>query len=348
MVPENRQVNPIVVFTNGCFDLLHPGHIDLLERARSLGDWLVVGLNSDSSVRAIRGPGKPIVPQEDRAAVLRALRCVDQVIIFGEPTPERLIAELQPGVLVKGGDWPVEHIVGADIVKRRGGRVVSLPIKPGYSTTLIIDRILASRSESPADQQVIRPSDQLGGISESINVKQRLLSEQTDLIRSAGNILIGVLGAGGRVFLMGSDTSSADAQYIAAQMQRDCKDEQRAWPVIALSADSAVSATLGNGYGFDHVFSRQIVDLAKSSDCVVALSTSGNSTNVLSGVIAARQVGCKVIGLTGADGKQLASICDVAVLVTSRHPAHIHEAHITIGLIWAEMVDNHFSAGTSR
>jgi D-glycero-beta-D-manno-heptose 1-phosphate adenylyltransferase len=130
------------VFTNGCFDLLHPGHVDLLVRARALGDRLIVGLNSDRSVQALKGPHKPYVRESDRRDMLLALRAVDEVIIFDDPTPLRLIEELQPDVLVKGGDWPVEKIVGADLVLARGGQVLSLPLLPGYSTTLVVQEIV--------------------------------------------------------------------------------------------------------------------------------------------------------------------------------------------------------------
>ena len=130
-----------LVFTNGCFDLLHPGHVDFLTRARQLGDRLVVGINSDASVRSIKGPGRPLIQQDHRAAMLLALKVVDDVVIFDEPTPARLIAELSPDVLVKGGDWPVDQIVGADFVLARGGKVHSLPLLPGYSTTALIDRL---------------------------------------------------------------------------------------------------------------------------------------------------------------------------------------------------------------
>ena len=130
-----------LVFTNGCFDLLHPGHVDFLTRARQLGDRLVVGINSDASVRSIKGPERPLIQQDHRAAMLLALKVVDDVVIFDEPTPARLIAELSPDVLVKGGDWPVDQIVGADFVLARGGKVHSLPLLPGYSTTALIDRL---------------------------------------------------------------------------------------------------------------------------------------------------------------------------------------------------------------
>ena len=130
------------VFTNGCFDVLHPGHVDLLERARALGDYLIVGLNSDASVRDIKAPYKPYINQDDRRRMLLGLRSVDEVVIFDEPTPLRLIEELKPDVLVKGGDWPVEKIVGAQQVLARGGQVYSLELLPGYSTTSIVAEIV--------------------------------------------------------------------------------------------------------------------------------------------------------------------------------------------------------------
>lgn len=137
------------VFTNGCFDLLHAGHVRYLQQARELGDCLVVGLNSDASVRGLgKGPGRPLVPQDQRAQVLSALACVDAVVIFDEPTPLELIRALGPDVLVKGGDWPVERIVGAELVQARGGRVLSIPLVEGLSTTALVARILRSGGDS--------------------------------------------------------------------------------------------------------------------------------------------------------------------------------------------------------
>lgn len=135
-----------LVFTNGCFDLLHPGHLRYLTEARSLGDCLLVGLNSDRSVGAIKtpcgGPPRPICPEKVRAEMLAGLVMVDAVVIFEEDTPLDLIKTLEPDVLVKGGDWWVESIVGGDFVVGRGGKVLSLPLAPGFSSTAIIERIL--------------------------------------------------------------------------------------------------------------------------------------------------------------------------------------------------------------
>ena len=131
-----------VVFTNGVFDVLHPGHVRYLKEARALGDRLIVGINSDRSVRALgKGPHRPINPEHERAEVLRALACVDEVVIFDEPDPHAIIARIQPDILVKGADWGEHEVIGRDIVEARGGRVVRMPLAEGYSTTKILERI---------------------------------------------------------------------------------------------------------------------------------------------------------------------------------------------------------------
>jgi D-beta-D-heptose 7-phosphate kinase/D-beta-D-heptose 1-phosphate adenosyltransferase len=134
-----------VVFTNGCFDLLHLGHVRYLEEARSLGDALIVGVNTDLSVtRLQKGPGRPFTPESDRAMVLAALVCVDRVAMFAEDTPLALITLLSPDILVKGGDYRLHEIVGREVVLARGGRVIALPFVPGHSTSQLIDRIRSS------------------------------------------------------------------------------------------------------------------------------------------------------------------------------------------------------------
>jgi D-beta-D-heptose 7-phosphate kinase/D-beta-D-heptose 1-phosphate adenosyltransferase len=146
LVGELRASGKTIVFTNGVFDLLHPGHLRYLQHARALGGALIVGLNSDRSVRSNKGPDRPINPQEDRAEVLAALACVDGVVIFDEDTPHDLIGAVQPDILVKGADWAEDAIIGRDIVEARGGRVVRVTIETGYSTTAILQRIKAAPS----------------------------------------------------------------------------------------------------------------------------------------------------------------------------------------------------------
>ena len=140
-VAELRAAGKVIVFTNGVFDLLHVGHLRYLAQARRLGDALLVGVNSDRSVRLIKGAGRPIVSESERAEILEALACVDAVVIFDADTPAALIDALQPDILVKGADWAADAIVGREIVEARGGRVVRIAIEPGHSTTKIVDTI---------------------------------------------------------------------------------------------------------------------------------------------------------------------------------------------------------------
>ena len=326
-----------VVFTNGCFDLLHPGHVDLLRRARALGDRLIVGLNSDRSVRAIKGPGRPVQSEQERLAVLCALRYIDQVIVFDEPTPAHLVEEIKPDVLVKGGDWPVDQIVGAESVLRRGGRVESLPLLPGHSTSALLDRLMGSRQ---VENTGTRPRAVLAGLLESIAVKQALLSECGDAIETSARLLTEALRDGHKILLFGNGGSAADAQHIAAELVGRYRLERRPLPALALTTDTSALTAIGNDYGFDEIFARQLDALAQPGDVAVGISTSGHSPNVISAIRTAHNRGCGTVALTGARGKRLAGLCDAAVLVPSEVIARIQECHITIGHLWAEAIES--------
>lgn len=343
-----------LVFTNGCFDLIHPGHIDLLRQARVLGDKLIVGINGDASVRSIKGPGRPLLSQEDRADVLRSLRFVDDVIVYDEPTPARLIAELQPNVLVKGGDWPVDQIVGADIVLKKGGKVYSLPLKEGYSTTNLIEKMQAPSSIAFAvgrRQEPVSSVQEAGGgalssvemaIAEHLSILDQLRQDCADQIERAGMLLIDALKAGNKILLIGNGGSAADAQHIAAELVNRFETDRKPLPAIALTTDTSILTSVANDFGYGEVFLRQLLGLARPGDALIAISTSGTSPNIITAVMRAREIGCVTIGLTGAAGKKLASICDAAVMVPSTRTARIQEAHITIDHIWCEMIDQAF------
>jgi rfaE bifunctional protein nucleotidyltransferase chain/domain len=145
LVARLRAEGRSIVFTNGVYDLLHPGHVRYLQAARAEGDALIVGVNSDRSVRANKGPERPINPEQERAELIAALAAVDAAVIFDEETPHAIISALQPDVLVKGADWAADQIVGRDVVEARGGRVVRATIEPGHSTTDILAKIRAAR-----------------------------------------------------------------------------------------------------------------------------------------------------------------------------------------------------------
>lgn len=145
LAEQARQQGKQVVFTNGCFDILHVGHTRYLALARQMGDMLIVGVNSDASVRTLeKAPDRPLVNQQERAEIIASLRAVDAVCIFNQPTPAELIEKIKPQVLVKGGDWPVDKIVGAGFVLANGGQVHSIPLVPGRSTTNLVERIRES------------------------------------------------------------------------------------------------------------------------------------------------------------------------------------------------------------
>ena len=140
-----KRQGKVVVFTNGCYDILHPGHVRLLEKARSLGDLLVLALNTDASVQRLKGPKRPFIPERERAELAAGLAAVDAVTLFDEDTPRELIAAVVPDILVKGADW-AHWIAGREEVEAAGGKVLALPLEPGYSTTGIVEEILSRRN----------------------------------------------------------------------------------------------------------------------------------------------------------------------------------------------------------
>jgi D-sedoheptulose 7-phosphate isomerase len=330
-----------VVFTNGCFDIIHPGHIDLLERAKKLGTKLIVGINSDKSVRAIKGANRPFVSESDRAAILQGLKSVDEVRIFDEPTPEKLIEEIKPDVLVKGGDWAENEIIGADFVLKNGGKVFSLPLKDNFSSSRIVERILSENHIAETRKEVMKSDEILvvNSLNAHIGVFQEVLKTQLPQILDCAEIIFEAIAKGNKVLLCGNGGSAADAQHIAAEFVGRYETERAALPAIALTTDTSLLTALANDYGFEKVFARQIEALARPGDVLIAISTSGDSPNVIASVMKARQTGCKVIGMTGTRGKKLAALCDRCILVPSVRTSRVQEAHITIAHIWCEIVD---------
>lgn len=325
----------MVVFTNGCFDILHPGHVDLLMRAKALGDKLIVGINSDESVRKIKGPDRPLQNEAARKAVLLGLGSVDEVVVFDELTPERIIHEIKPDVLVKGGDWKPDEIIGADFVKSYGGQVHSLPLVEGYSSTAIVGKMNTTEKQAASvEAPIIERS-----LNQHLEVLNKVLSETTGQIEECAQILLATVKAGKKVLICGNGGSAADAQHIAAEFVGRYETERKALPAIALTTDTSALTAITNDYDFERVFARQVDALAAEGDCLIAISTSGTSRNVIAAVMAARNRGCKIVGMTGAAGKKLASLSDACILVPSERTARIQEAHITIAHIWCEMVD---------
>ncbi len=300
---------------------------------------MIVGINSDSSVRAIKGEPRPFLSQTDRAVILKSLRLVDEVHIFYEPTPEKLIERIRPDVLVKGGDWKKNEIIGADFVEKNGGRVFSLALKDGYSSSRIVEKI---RADSKSKTNCLS-SENAGVIEKSLEqhleVFQTILTSEISSIQKCAGMILDTLENKGKILICGNGGSAADAQHIAAEFVGRYETERKALPAIALTTDTSALTALANDYGFERIFARQVEALGNAGDLLIALSTSGNSPNVNAAVMSARQIGCKTIGLTGSEGKKLASLCDACILIPAKRTARIQEAHITIGHIWCEIVD---------
>jgi D-sedoheptulose 7-phosphate isomerase len=328
-----------VVFTNGCFDIIHSGHLDLLEKARALGTKLIVGINSDESVKKIKGAPRPFTNQTERAEILKSLRFVDEVRVFNEATPENLIKEINPNVLVKGGDWKINEIVGADSVLQNGGEVFSIPLKEGFSSTKIIQSI------QNAEDKEIKPTEKDEGIVEKslkqhLEVFSKVLESETDSIRECFEMIYQAVEKSHKVLIFGNGGSAADAQHLAAEFVGRYETERRGLPAIALTTDTSALTAISNDYGFERVFSRQVEALANKGDVLIGISTSGNSPNVIAAIMTGRQIGCQTIGMTGASGKKLASLCDACILVPAQRTARIQEVHSVISHIWCEMLDN--------
>lgn len=330
-----------IVFTNGCFDIIHHGHIDLLDRAKRLGDYLIVGINSDRSVRGIRGENRPFVNENDRAAVLLGLKSVDEVRIFEELTPENLIKEIKPDVLIKGGDWAENEIIGADFVKKNGGEVFSLKLKDGFSSSSIVEKI---REVESGKCEVENDNANLteNSLNEHLLVFQKILREMPETIEECADLIFETFQNGGKVLICGNGGSAADAQHLAAEFVGRYETERIGLPSIALTTDTSALTALANDYGFERIFARQVEALAQKNDLLIAISTSGNSPNVISAVMSARNIGCKILGMTGVKGKKLASLCDKCILAPSERTARIQEAHITIAHIWCEIIDKKY------
>jgi len=340
----------IVVFTNGCFDIIHPGHIDLLARARSLGTKLIVGINSDSSVRRIKGQARPFFSQKDRAEILKNLKSVDEVLIFDELTPENLIKNIKPDVLVKGGDWRTNEIIGADFVQSYGGKVFSLPLKEGFSSSNVVEKIRTSKTKQK--EKIITETDSNDTIEKSLNEHietiVKLINQEQSNIEKCAEIIFDTFDKGKKILICGNGGSAADAQHLAAEFVGRYETERKALAAIALTTDTSALTALANDYNYERVFSRQIEALAQNGDLLIAISTSGNSPNIISAVMSARQIGCQILGMTGSKGKKLASLCDECIVIPVSRTARVQEAHILIAHIWCEIIDSKLQVQHSK
>jgi phosphoheptose isomerase len=319
-----------VVTTNGCFDLLHAGHARFLSDARAMGDALIVGVNSDASVRQLKGVGHPLVAESDRAAMLAALHVVDRVIVFDDLLPSNWLAQVQPDTHCKAADYTVAAMPEAAVVQQYGGQVKILPLLQGRSTSDLIKKAIAATESSDANsaaQLDDRRSQFIAQMLASVNVLRQTAYRASESLVRAADCLGEALDAGGKVLLCGNGGSAADAQHFAAELVGRFRHERDPLPAIALTTDTSILTALGNDYGFDQIFARQIAALGCAGDVLIALSTSGASRNVLAAVDAARAKNLRVIALIGARPSPLAELADVALVAPSEDAAQIQQTH---------------------
>jgi D-sedoheptulose 7-phosphate isomerase len=344
-VDSIRAAGQRIVTTNGCFDLLHPGHIQFLQAARGQGDRLIVGLNSDESVHRLKGAGRPLIPQADRAAMLLALRVVDEVVIFDDLLPDEFLSAVRPHIHCKAGDYTLDSLPEAKLIANLGGEVRILDLQAGYSTTRLVNRVIeAARQSSEPDSHrspAGSPAYVVEQLLEGANVIRQTAYKLAPPIIEAAQQISTAFQSGHKVLVCGNGGSAADAQHLAAELVGRFLREREPLPAIALTTDTSILTALGNDYGFDQVFAKQVAALGQPGDILIALSTSGASPDVLAAVATARQRRVHVIGLTGARRSPLSEIADLCLAVPASYTPHIQQAHISILHIICDLVEQY-------
>lgn len=335
---QAKQSGKTIVFTNGCFDLLHVGHLHFLEAAKTLGDLLVVGLNSDQSVRRLKGKDRPVISQADRKKSLESLRFVDAVLIFEEDTPLQLIKQVKPHFLVKGGDYDADCLSGADFVRGQGGQVVIIERPKGYSTTQLIQRIKKGQvpEQCSKEKQIVKTAlQEQRVVLEDILSDNRLLTS----IDKIADTIYHALSTGKRLFTCGNGGSMADAQHLTAELIGRFQRERSPLASVTLGSNPAVLTALANDYGYEQAFSRELEGLAQKGDVLLTFSTSGQSSNIKVVIEKAHQLGLVNVAFLGERKPDYHDLLDACLNIPSSKIARIQECHTLIFHIICELVD---------
>jgi D-sedoheptulose 7-phosphate isomerase len=289
-----REEGKRIVTTNGAFDLLHTGHIHSISDAAALGDVLIIGINSDASIKRYKAVNRPFVPQDQRAFQLACLPWVDAVHIFDEDTPDRFIRDVVPAVHCKGAHYR-SPIVEEATVKAVGGRVEFLPIVPGHSTTVLSEKIFESQLS--------------------------MLGPHKEVIKT----VTAALREGNMIFFCGNGGSAASSQHFSAEFVGRFKLERKSLPAISLTVDTSILTSVANDYGYDQVFSRQIEGLARPGDVLFCLSTSGGSPNVLKALEMATIKGMKTVAIVGMKNPVISDRSDYPIVIPTTETTIIQE-----------------------
>jgi rfaE bifunctional protein nucleotidyltransferase chain/domain len=308
-----------IVTTNGCFDVIHAGHLSLLEQARALGDVLIVGINSDDSVRRLKGADRPKMNAADRVRVISALKPVDDVVVFESDLPLAFLDTVRPNIHVKGGDYDADKMPETALVRKNGGEVRVIPLIEGRSSSLAV--LSDSDSFDPVSREIL-----LEHLRWS-NVVRQTGYQLSQKIAAEAQRMFDVLANSGRILVCGNGGSACDADHFAAEMIGRFRHQRDGVPVFSLSSGSGVLTSLANDFGYADIFRLQVVALAKKGDLLLAISTSGKSQNVLRALTEARARGVYTVLLTGKSGGPARVLADSVLDIPSDDTADIQQGH---------------------
>ncbi len=333
-----RSLGERVVLTNGCFDILHPGHLQYLYESSQLADKLIVAVNSDASVRTLKGPNRPINNERQRANALAALRFVDAVFVFSGPRLSAEIRVLSPDVYTKAGDYKLETL---DISERQalqsvGTDICFMPFSDGFSTTSLIQKLGPIRG---GDVNRLSFSDTLTELTSVLTSSQSLTAD----VERVAHVIVESIRSGGKLLTCGNGGSAADALHLAEELVGRYRLDRRPLPAICLNADPTALTCIANDFGYNQVFSRAVSAYGKPGDVFVGFTTSGSSPNVIEAIKVANDSGLVTVLVSGNSGGLAKGTCRHEIIVPSNQTARIQEVHTVVLHQWLEYIDAEFS-----
>ena len=344
-----RTAGKKIVTTNGCFDLLHTGHVNLLNNARLQGNILIVGINSDNSVRKIKGFMRPIMLENERANLLTALKAVDYVVIFDDLLPSKFLESIKPDIHCKAADYSLDSMPEAEVVKKYGGKVLILPLVNGISSTLLINRVLTDvqryKTKKVSNNDGICDCEVFEYMLTAADVLRQTAFKLREKINISADKIANAFLEGNKVLLCGNGGSASDTQHMAAEFVGRFKLERNPLPAIALNADSSLLTALVNDFGSEQVYARQIEAFGKEGDILIAVSTSGSSSNIVEAVKVGKAKKMFVIGLSGEKPSYVCEKSDLCLAVPAIETDFIQQAHLAIFHLMCSMVENKISNG---
>lgn len=324
ILEDHRRAGRRIVTTNGCFDILHAGHLTLLERARAFGDVLIVGINSDASVRRLKGADRPKMSEADRVRLLSALEPVDHVVVFDDDLPLQFLDEVRPHVHVKGGDYDADKMPETNLVRKNGGEVRVIPLVEGRSSSLAAAHIRADANSAlgdPAAREILMEHLRWSNIvrQTGYTLSEKIAAEATRMYQ--------ILARGNRILVCGNGGSACDADHFAAEMIGRFRRTRDGVPVISLVSGAGILTSLANDFGYADIFRRQLVALGSKGDLLLAVTTSGKSENILRALSEARERGIFTVLLTGKSGGPARALADVVLDIPSDDTVDIQQGH---------------------